>query len=532
MAMHSTHHLIALGMLQLACASDAAAPRDTDELFPVVLTDPDGEQTSSNDAPCSTHQQCIDRNAGAPYRCRASDARCVSLLNSDCPRVLGDAADIAGDDAIHIGLLVVDGPDGAEAEAAVDLARTEIASALGGGVRTEPTARVRPLVIVECNTDGGEPLAAVRHLVEEVEVSALLGGFDGGHVLSVARQVTIPRGVLQITPSATDDEISALDDQDLVYRAQLPGEILFQVLTPFIERILRPAIHRGVCAHVPEPVRMMLVYDPDPTGVSEAAAITKSLSVDGEPVPREGSAFYRELRLDPLNLLDPQPLSVVAARAIITFAPQVILYQTRDEEVLRAVESGWPTDVPKPYYIASPTFGARLPDLVGADADLRQRAFSLLGVSEGYDPASFDAWAARLRASAPTLGRPISHIFGPNLYDSMYMLADALSTLGDSEPTGLNLVPGFRRLSGPGTTIPFGPDAMPSALGALAAGNAIDYIGVNGAFHYTPAGDRSGLAAIGCVTIDAAGNATGLKPSGFAYDPASQSVVSADVSCP
>jgi hypothetical protein len=527
--MHSTHHLLALCML--ACASNATAPDDPGTLVPTRLS-PESEPAASHDAGCSTHQQCIERNAGAPYRCRASDATCVSLLNADCARILGGADDIASDDAIRIGLLVVDDLDGAEAEAAVELARAEIASALTGSVRTAPSARVRPVVVVECNTDGSEPLAAVRHLIDDVEVSALLGGFDAGHVLAVARQETIPGGVLQITPSATDDAISALDDQDLVYRAQLPGAVLFQVLTPFIDQFLRPALHAGERARAEEPLRTMLVYDPDPSGVSDADAITKSLSIDGELVPRDGSAFYRELRLDPLNLLDPQPLSVVAARAIINFEPQVILYQTRDEEVLRAVERGWPSNVPKPYFVVSAAFGAHLPALVGADADLRRRSFSLLGVSEGYEPARFDAWEARLRASAPTLTRPVSHVYGPNLYDSMYMLAYALSTLGDREPTGLSLVPGFRRLSGPGTAIPFGPDAITAALDELTAGNAIDYIGINGAFHYTAAGDRSGLAAIGCVTIDPAGNAIGLKPSGFAYDPASQSVVSADVSCP
>jgi hypothetical protein len=73
---------------------------------------------------------------------------------------------------------------------------------------------------------------------------------------------------------------------------------------------------------------------------------------------------------------------------------------------------------------------------------------------------------------------------------------------------------------------------MAAALDELAAGNAIDYIGVNGAFRYTPAGDRSGLAGIGCVSIDAAGSATGLQASGFAFDPVSQRIVSDRVDCP
>src|SRR6185295_2361367 len=161
-----------------------------------------------------------------------------------------------------------------------------------------PTSPVHPLVIVSCNTDGGDPLNAVRHLTQDVEVSAMLGGFISSNVLSLAEQYTIPSGVLQITPSATADPISTLDDHDLVYRAQIPGDILFQVLTPFIDRVIQPAIYADGIAVPGEPIRVMMVYEPDASGVHQAATIAKYLSINGQPVPRTGSAFYRELRLD------------------------------------------------------------------------------------------------------------------------------------------------------------------------------------------------------------------------------------------
>jgi hypothetical protein len=196
------------------------------------------------------------------------------------------------------------------------------------------------------------------------------------------------------------------------------------------------------------------------------------------------------------------------------------------------VESGWPPGVSKPYFIVSAGFGARLPDVVGADAALRKPAYSFLGLPKEFDEATFDQWSAALRTSSPALTRPISRVYGPNLYDSFYMLTYAISTLGDRAPTGLNLVPGFRRLGGGETPIRFGPSEMQTALDELAAGRSIDYVGVSGVFRYTAEGDRTGLAAIGCATIDEAGNAIGTTASGFAYDAEEQRIESTLISRP
>jgi len=528
-----TQHFISVALLQVACASEAplsdervgAASADADQPASSVSTSVDANQ------PCSTNRECIERYDGEPYLCRKSNHRCAWLLNRDCPRYLGDSSDLQNDDAIYLGLLVVDDLNGTEGEAAVELARSEIQLALGGGVRTSASSPVHPLVIVSCNTDGGDPINAARHLTQDVEVSALLGGFVSSNVLSVAQQYTIPEGVLQIAPSATADPISALDDHDLVYRAQIPGDILFQVLTPFIDQVVQPAIYADGMAAAGEPLRVMMAYEPDGSGVYQAATIAKYLRINGQPVPRSGSAFYRELRLDKPDLLNPQPLSLIAARAISDFRPHFIIYQTQDAAILRAVESEWPAGVPKPYFIVSAGFSAQLPGFVGADAALRRRAFAFLGLPEGFEQAAFDQRAEGLRSSS-RLSRPISRVYGPNLYDSLYMLADAISTLGERQPTGLNLVPGFRRLGGPGRAVHFGPAELLDGMAELAAGRNIDYVGVSGMFHYTPEGDRSGLAATACVTIDEAGNATGLQASGFVYNTRTERVQSSLITCP
>jgi serine/threonine protein kinase len=494
---------------------------------------------AADDNGCSTNQECIERHAGAPYTCRRSDETCISLLNEDCPRYFADKSDLGNDNAIYIGLLVPDDVNGAQGEAAVDLARSEIKLTLGGGVRTSATSPVHPLVIVDCNADLDQPLRAARHLVKEVKVAALLGGYVSSNVLSVAQEYTIPGGVLHITPSATADPISGLADRDLVYRAQLPGDIIFQVLTPFIEKVIQPAIYADGIATRGEPIKVMLIHSGDGSGVYQALSIVKSLQINGKPAAQNGVNLFRAVNLgdphDKLNNPDPSRRYAQALSAIFEFRPHFLIFQAPDAftPVLASAERLWPNGVPKPYVIVAAGLVAQLPGFLGTNAALRKRTFGFMGLPEGYDPAYFNQWAVALGSrSQDWVTQSIGQVYGPNLYDSLYMVAYAISTLADKEPTGLNLVPGFRRLGGPGALVRFGPTDMPRAIGELAAGKSIEYVGINGAFRYTPRGDRTGLAATACTTIDGTGKAIGSKPSGFVYDTEMKRVLSAAIDCP
>lgn len=59
---------------------------------------------------------------------------------------------------------------------------------------------------------------AARALVEVDEVSAIVGPLASGITLAVANAVTVPNGVLEISSSATAPSLTALDDNDFIFR--------------------------------------------------------------------------------------------------------------------------------------------------------------------------------------------------------------------------------------------------------------------------------------------------------------------------
>ncbi|MEO8180440.1 MAG: hypothetical protein ABI895_16505 [Deltaproteobacteria bacterium] len=372
-------------------------------------------------------------------------------------------------------------------------------------------------------------------------MAALLGGYVSSNILSIAQEYTIPAGVLHIAPSATADPISGLVDRDLVYRAQVPGNIIFQVLTPFIEQIIRPAIYARAVASPGQPIRAMLIHSGDGSGVYQAQSILNTLRINGKPAAENAEDLFRVINLGDANdrVNNPNPSARYADVLSATFAlqPHVIVFQAAEAftPVLSTMERLWPIDFQKPYYIAASALTAQLPGFVGTDPALRRRTFAFMSLPDEVNPMDFTNWALTLRSRSQDLMTPsqaISRVHGPNLYDSVYMLAYAISTLGNREPTGLNLVPGFRRLGGPGRRVKFGPAELLGAMGDLAAGKDVDYIGINGAFRYTREGDRTGLSALACVTVDGTGEAIGTKASGFVYDARRKSTVSATLDCP
>jgi branched-chain amino acid transport system substrate-binding protein len=53
-------------------------------------------------------------------------------------------------------------------------------------------------------------------MVEANAVSCLVGGWTAGDTLEIAKSVSIPDGVLQISPAPGNDEVTALQDDELV----------------------------------------------------------------------------------------------------------------------------------------------------------------------------------------------------------------------------------------------------------------------------------------------------------------------------
>ncbi len=65
---------------------------------------------------------------------------------------------------------------------------------------------------------GRQPYRAAKHLVDDVQVPAILGPAFSGVAINTAKQITIPSKVLLVSASATSPLITDLDDDGLVWR--------------------------------------------------------------------------------------------------------------------------------------------------------------------------------------------------------------------------------------------------------------------------------------------------------------------------
>src|SRR5215207_3844063 len=121
---------------------------------------------------------------------------------------IGDSIPLTGD-------LSDFGPPGQKAS---DLAVSVITQAIqqagvGGSVK----------VVHEDNeTSPQAAVQAARKLVDSDGASCITGAWASSDTIPTAQSVSIPDGVLQISPASTSDEITALDDDGLVNRTSPP----------------------------------------------------------------------------------------------------------------------------------------------------------------------------------------------------------------------------------------------------------------------------------------------------------------------
>jgi ABC-type branched-subunit amino acid transport system substrate-binding protein len=116
--------------------------------------------------------------------------------------VIGEPAPLSGDFA----------EVGRSGEKATDLAVDQINSAI-----SETGAEVSVEIVY--GDSGGGPAAAAQaaqRMVEADDASCLVGGWSAEDTLEIATSVSIPEGVLQISPAPADEEVTALEDDELV----------------------------------------------------------------------------------------------------------------------------------------------------------------------------------------------------------------------------------------------------------------------------------------------------------------------------
>jgi branched-chain amino acid transport system substrate-binding protein len=122
--------------------------------------------------------------------------------------VVGDSLPLTGD-------LSDFGPPG---QKAADLAVTQINDA----IKTAGVDHTVEIVHEDNETNPQAAVQAARKMVDSDGASCITGAWASADTIPTAQSVSIPDGILQISPASTSDEITGLDDDGLINRTAPP----------------------------------------------------------------------------------------------------------------------------------------------------------------------------------------------------------------------------------------------------------------------------------------------------------------------
>jgi branched-chain amino acid transport system substrate-binding protein len=184
---------------------------------------------------CTTTQQCTAR-LGEPGYCRP-EGTCTKLLTRECTEVV-PAGVLNNDEVMLAGFMgpIKEGhPNqsyGQPLRQGAELALNEIDTV--NGLPSVEGSGQRHLAMLVCHDNEKEKEVA-RHLVHQVKVPVIIGPSFSGVTIRTTTDVTIPAGVLALSPSATSPQITSLVDHGLVWRTAPSDEIQAEALAKLLQ---------------------------------------------------------------------------------------------------------------------------------------------------------------------------------------------------------------------------------------------------------------------------------------------------------
>jgi ABC-type branched-subunit amino acid transport system substrate-binding protein len=360
--------------------------------------------------------------------------------------VIGDSIPLTGDLA----------PFGPPGQKAADMALAQINSAIQqSGVDHKVS------VVHEDNeTTPQAAVQAARKLVDSDGASCLAGAWASTDSLPTAQSVTIPEGVLQISPASTSTELTAVQDEGLLSRVppadNLQGPVLAQTISEELGSAQGKTINIGARN--------------DSYGESFVDALTSGFEELGGTV---GEAV----------LYDPeQPSYNSEAQQIVSGNPDAIAiidFPETFEKVGPALErtGGWD---PNKAFI---TDGL-------ASGDLIESLDPLMNGFRGTAPGTPEAGAASQafdklysESEPQNVDR---NTFDAQNFDAVILCYLAAVAAGSTD--GQEMADQLRAITGPGGT-KFTWQQLPDAITALQNGDDIDYVGAAGEIDLDENGD-------------------------------------------
>ncbi len=480
--------------------------------------------TNANDystMECATNEDCPGDNR----ICRKRDGACVSLVTAECQTVFGDYKD---EDALILGATVAltgsNASVGIPEKNAIELALLDFRTSANGLPPVPGSTKRRPLSVVVCDDAASTEVAkrSTEHLVNTLEVPAIIGPSWSGVAVELLTTLTIPAQTLMIGTGTTSPDFTALPKDGLFFRTitSMTGETrAMSSLVADIEKRVRANL-----GDTTEPVKVALLHKGDSYGKGSAQVMLNTLVFNGKPAldVSSQSNFIQANYGDSGNPTASPLKYPETVAAVLAQKPHIIVTIGTGEvfaNVLGPIEQQWDPGLPyKPYWVFPHNqFTKATTDfLVANDTAERQLRQRIVGATPGTEDPNYQ----QFKLNYPTVARDGTdpNSFGAsNSYDAVYVTAFAAVALGSEKVTGRSLANAIGKLK-TGPKINVGVNDLNQGLNVLSQGQTINLEGVSGPLDFDLAtGDVLQQIQVWCIPTGDDGRPASPRTSGYYF---------------
>jgi ABC-type branched-subunit amino acid transport system substrate-binding protein len=360
--------------------------------------------------------------------------------------VIGNLVPLTGDLA----------PYGGAGQKAGELALEEINSA----IKKAGSEQTVELVAEDSASDDQGGVQAARKLIAD-GATCISGDYPSTGTVAVARSVTVPEGVMLISPSSTADALSDLDDEGLFARTAPPDGLQGKALADRMEKVLGSLEGKTI--------NIGARNDLYGTGFAD--------SLEAE-LKERGATVAEKVVYDP-----EQPSYNSEADTLTSGNPDnyVIIDFPETFAKLGPALARTGTWEPKDTFITDGLSSSDLTEVVGPEITEGMQG-TAPGAFEGLEaPTAFD----KLFKGAPG---PPRNLFDANVFDNVILCYLGAVAAGSTE--GSEIAAALPDVTAPGGT-KYTYEELSQAIEALEKGEDIDYEGASGPIDWEENGDLS-----------------------------------------
>ncbi len=315
------------------------------------------------------------------------------------------------------------------------------------------------LVVADGQCDAKAAVDAANKLVNVEQVVAIVGGICSGATIGAAEAVTVPAGVVSVSPSATSPAITGLDDKDLVFRTA-PSDAYQGVALASLARSMGYG-------------KIAVTYANDDYNSGLGTVFIEAFKAAGGTVTAQ-------------QVHEPNKPSYRSELATLSGggAEALALFAYYDGSGLTILRQSLENDLFGKFIGADGMMADPVITELGADA-LAGNIVATTPTSD-EDAPSYKAYAKIFSAAGGNPGAP----FAAQGYDAVMLLALAIQHSGGTDRAGISR--SLRLIDGPPGEV-VGPGDWAKAVKLIAEKKPINYEGAAGSAEFDENGDVTGI---------------------------------------